>query len=198
MIALLVVLAVLVVGGGITTALVLPVVLADGPNASPSTDPSASSGDVDLSAVVDYRKTNPGALKTTHDDGPINYPMTPPAGGPHNPVWQSCNGRVYDAPIQKEKAVHSLEHGAVWITYRPGLDTASVTKLADRVRGQDYLMLSPYFGQLSTISLQAWGYQLAVESADDKRIDAFITKYRVTASVEPGAVCSGGDTDTAN
>jgi hypothetical protein len=143
---------------------------------------------------VDYHKTNPGALAATHQDGTITYPMDPPAGGPHNPRWLTCTGRVYPDPVGKEKAVHSLEHGAVWITYRPGLDAASVDRLAARVRGQDYTMLSPYPGQQRPISVQAWGYQLTVDSADDNRIDAFIRQYRITASAEPGAPCSGGDT----
>jgi hypothetical protein len=187
---LLVVLVVVVVGGGVTAALVLPKMLAGKPSATATTD----SGPADLSAVVDYHKTDPSALAPTHREGPITYPMDPPAGGAHNPSWLTCTGKVYADEVVKEKAVHSLEHGAVWITYRPGLDQASVDKLATRVRGQDFTMLSPYSGQHSRISLQAWGYQLAVDSADDKRIDAFIRQYRITASAEPGAPCSGGDT----
>jgi hypothetical protein len=179
------VLALVLVGGGVTAAFVLPGML------------GGSSDNADLSAVVDYRLSNPNALSRDHWDGPVQYAMNPPAGGPHNPRWQLCTGQVYPKPIHNEKAVHSLEHGAVWITYVSTLDAASVEKLAARVRGVDYLLMSPYdSGQRSPISLQAWGYQLAVTSADDKRIDAFIRKYRLTASVEPGAVCSGGDTDT--
>ena len=189
LVVVLLIVIVLVVGGGITAALVLPKVLAGKPSATGTADNGA-----DLSAVVDYRKTNPSALAPKHQEGTITYPMDPPAGGPHNPVWMTCTGKVYADPVLKEKAVHSLEHGAVWITYRPGLDAASVDELANRVRGQDYTMLSPYPGQQAAISLQAWGYQLTVDSAGDKRIDAFIRRYRVTASAEPGAPCSGGDT----
>ncbi len=151
----------------------------------------------DLSAVIDYHQTDPGALAQTHQSGTISYPMTPPAGGPHDYYWQNCTGDVYDAPIADEKAVHSLEHGAVWITYRPGLDAASVQRLADRVSGVDHMLLSPHPRQTAPISLQAWGYQLAVDRADDPRIDAFIRKYRITAGPEKGATCAGGWTATA-
>ncbi|MEQ4302667.1 DUF3105 domain-containing protein [Plantactinospora sp. B6F1] len=150
----------------------------------------------DLSAVINYRETNPGALSTDHVQEPVSYPMTPPAGGPHFPRWQNCNGDVYTAPIVDGHAVHSLEHGAVWITYRPGLPASDVGKLVDRVRGLSHMMLSPYPGQSAPISLQAWGYQLTVEDADDKAIGAFISAYRQTAAIEPGAPCGGGITTT--
>ncbi|MFC6015360.1 DUF3105 domain-containing protein [Plantactinospora solaniradicis] len=157
---------------------------------------SNGGGDGDLSAVVNYRETNPDALSATHVDAPVSYPMTPPAGGPHFPAWQNCNGDVYTAPIEDGNAVHSLEHGAVWITYRPGLPAADVGKLSTRVRGLSHMMLSPYPGQSTPISLQAWGYQLTLDDADDEAIGAFITAYRVTAAIEPGAPCGGGITTT--
>ncbi|GIG85332.1 DUF3105 domain-containing protein [Plantactinospora endophytica] len=150
----------------------------------------------DLSGVVNYRQTNPGALATTHVDAPVSYPMTPPAGGPHFQRWQNCNGDVYTAPIEDGNAVHSLEHGAVWITHRPGLPASEMGKLITRVRGLSHMMLSPYPGQSAPISLQAWGYQLTVDDADDEAIGAFIEAYRVRAAIEPGAPCGGGITTT--
>ncbi|MGW0432204.1 DUF3105 domain-containing protein [Micromonospora sp. NPDC003197] len=149
-----------------------------------------------LAEVIDYRKTNPEALAQDHVALPPRYPMTPPAGGPHFSMWQNCNGDVYSAPIVDGNAVHSLEHGAVWITYLPSLPAADVERLAKRVRGQTYLMLSPYPGQESPISLQAWGYQLRVNDVDDEAIDEFIRTYRETASMEPGATCGNGVTRT--
>ena len=92
----------------------------------------------------------------------------------HNAAWQNCMGDVYDAPIANEHAVHSLEHGAVWITYRPGLPQDQLDKLAGKVRGVEKMLMSPYEGLDKPISLQAWGYQLKVDNADDPRIDEFI------------------------
>ena len=45
-------------------------------------------------------------------------------------------GDVYDAPIANEHAVHSLEHGAVWITYKPGLPADQVEQARRPGRGQ--------------------------------------------------------------
>ena len=44
--------------------------------------------------------------------------------------------------------------------------------------------MSPYEGLDKPISLQAWGYQLKVDNADDGRIDEFIKALRENASVE--------------
>lgn len=31
-------------------------------------------------------------------------------------MWADCDCAVYDQQVRSENAVHSLEHGAVWIT----------------------------------------------------------------------------------
>lgn len=150
----------------------------------------------DVSGVTNYREQDAASLTRNHKTGTLTYKVNPPVGGDHNPSWQNCTGDVYDAPIAKENAVHSLEHGAVWLTYRVGLPADQVNRLAERVRGTDYLMLSPVDSLDAPISLQAWGYRLTVDSADDGRIDTFIKAARVNAAAEPGATCSNGVTAT--
>jgi hypothetical protein len=149
-----------------------------------------------LAAVIDYRTTHPEWLKQDHKEGFIVYPMNPPAGGPHHPVWQNCMGDVYDKPIDNGNAVHSLEHGAVWITYQPATEASTVSQLESRITGREYTMMSPYPGQPTMISVQAWGYQLGLTGLDLDAVDAFIDKYRIKATVETGAACSGGETST--
>ncbi len=149
-----------------------------------------------IPGVADYRETSPADLTSNHAYGSQAYPQRPPVGGTHNPIWQQCMGNVYPAPIANEHAVHSLEHGAVWITYRTGLPPDQVAALAAKVTGKDYTLMSPVDDLDSPISLQAWGYQLKVDDATDPRIDDFITALRVNATMEPGATCSGGNTAT--
>ena len=152
-----------------------------------------------ISGVVDYRgKYAELNQVANHKSGVLTYPVTPPVGGAHNPVWQNCMGDVYTEPIPKENAVHSLEHGAVWVTYKPGLDAAQVDKLKTKVEGKEYLLMSPFTGLDANISLQAWGFQLKVDDADDSRIDEFIKATRIEASKEPGAACSGGSSATGD
>ena len=152
-----------------------------------------------ISGVVDYRNTYPDLKKAAnHAAGVQTYPVSPPVGGTHNPVWQNCMGDVYTAPIPKENAVHSLEHGAVWVTYKPGLAAADIDKLKTKVEGKEYMFMSPYAGLDKNISLQTWGFQLKLDSAGDPRIDEFIKAVRQNASMEPGAACSSGSTSTGD
>jgi hypothetical protein len=130
-----------------------------------------------------------GQLHTAAD---VDYPETPAVGGRHDPEWADCTGTVYAAEIRPENAVHSLEHGAVWVTYDPALagpdDVATLTQLVD---GRPGLMLSPYPDQGAVVSLQAWNHQVQVGSADDPRIVEFIDLlvFNPDTTPEPGATC---------
>ena len=147
----------------------------------------------DIAGIVNIRN-NPDKTLTaqSHKTGALTYKTNPPFGGDHNPTWQNCMGDVYVQPIANEHALHSLEHGAVWITYKLGMPADQVKTLTDKVVGKDFLMISPVEGLDKNVSLQAWGYQLKVDTVDDKRIDEFIKVLRVNATLEPGATCSNG------
>jgi hypothetical protein len=147
-----------------------------------------------INGIIDYHKTDPKSLEyEQHTWGPIKYKYNPPSGGTHNPNWMRCLGDVYPAPIAQEHAVHSEEHGAVWITYNPSLPADQVEQLAKKVRGNDYMLMSPYPNLDSPISLQTWGYRLKVDKASDGRIDDFIKTLKQKSAFEQGATCSSGN-----
>ena len=126
-----------------------------------------------------------------HKEGTIAYESLPPAGGPHNAQWLNCG--VYTESQKPELAVHSLEHGAVWISYKPELDAAGVEKLAKLAVGDPYILVSPLAEQEAPIVLTAWGLQLTVDSADDERVERFVRSFsNGPQTPEPGAVCFGG------
>ncbi|PYC88168.1 hypothetical protein C7C46_01550 [Streptomyces tateyamensis] len=132
-------------------------------------------------------------LTRNHVQTPVTYPMTPPVGGDHNPVWLTCMGNVYDKPVQNENAVHSLEHGAVWVTYNGKATPDDIKTLSDKVKATPYTMMSPYPTEQGTITLSAWGTQLVVDNAKDPRVQEFLTKYvQGPQTQEPGASCSSG------
>ena len=119
------------------------------------------------------------------------YPQTPPVGGNHLQIWQNCG--VYDAPIDNGNGVHSLEHGAVWITYRPGLPAAQVAALTAAAKGHLYLLVSPYPGLPAPVVASAWGKQVYLTGASDPRLEKFIKAYEHGPQTpEPLSGCTGG------
>lgn len=143
----------------------------------------------DLSAVVSYAD-----LGNQHSEDDIEYPQTPPVGGPHAPAWLDCG--VYDEPVRDENAVHDLEHGTVWITYDPDLGDDEVDELAAALPQNG--ILSPYDGLPAPVVVTVWGRQLELTGADDPRLGLFIEEFGdgVTAP-EPFASCAGGVRDPA-
>ncbi|ARP69941.1 DUF3105 domain-containing protein [Streptomyces pluripotens] len=139
-------------------------------------------------------RTWSGKLSRNHVTTKVSYPMHPPVGGNHNPVWADCNGTVYTKPLRDENAVHSLEHGAVWVTYTSKAQKADVDALAAKVRRTPYSMMSPYENQAGPLVLSAWGRQVSVKSATDPEVDRFFAAYVQGAQTpEPGAPCSAGE-----
>jgi hypothetical protein len=130
-------------------------------------------------------------LARDHVTGSVLYPQTPPVGGKHSATWLNCG--VYDAPVANENAVHSLEHGAMWITYRPGLAASEIAAITADVAGQPYGLVSPYPGLPSPIVATVWGKQLKLNTAADPRLKTFINTYKSGSQApEPGGECTGG------
>lgn len=139
----------------------------------------------DLGAVKDYDYKGQG-----HERTAVSYTENPPVGGPHNDAWWNCG--VYDEEVPKEHAVHSLEHGAVWLTYQPDLPADQVEVLK-KLGEQDYMLVSPLADQKSPVVASSWGHQLALGSADERTLTAFIREYKQGPDTpEPGAACTNG------
>ncbi|MEU3501265.1 DUF3105 domain-containing protein [Streptomyces hundungensis] len=170
-------------------------------SAAPRTEPSArgsrdasGQGSGDAGAPIAGEKDwDTKKLTRNHVTTPVRYPMTPPVGGDHAAVWMNCGGVVYQKPVPDVNAVHSLEHGAVWVTYTDKASAADVKKLGGKVSVTPYSLMSPYQDQAGAIMLSAWGKQLTVDSADDPRVNQFFTRYvEGPQTPEPGAPCTGG------
>jgi hypothetical protein len=135
----------------------------------------------------------------------VVYSVIPPVGGPHNPVWMNCG--IYTDPVPSEHAVHDLEHGAVWITYRPSIGAAAIKTLTDfvlaqpRPQGADnrYLDLTPWASDAlpSPVVASAWGRQLQLTDPSDPRLLQFVNAFRGKAGITPehGSACDGQPVD---
>lgn len=126
-----------------------------------------------------------------HLEGDIYREDEIPAGGPHSPIWANCG--FYTEPIAAENVVHSLEHGAVWITYRPDLPSDQIDTIRGLARPVEKVLASPIPGQGSPIVATAWGMQLRLDDADDARLDQFVIEFAGSFTApEPRGACTGG------
>ena len=128
-------------------------------------------------------------LSRKHVNPPVAYAEVPPVGGDHSAALQTCG--AYDEPVPNERAVHSMEHGAVWITYSPDLPTQQVERLRS-LTDRSHVLVSPYPGLASPVVASAWERQVNLESASDKRLKAFVSQFRRGPQTpEPGTSCNG-------
>lgn len=167
--------------------LVLSALLVTGACGGDDDDDEASEGQTDSIEGVETFELPPWK----HVETEVKYSQTPPVGGDHHNVWINCG--YYAKELPSEMAVHSMEHGAVWVTHDPALDQAQVDKLKELAENGTYLLVSPYPGLPSKVVASAWGVQLQLDSADDPRLAQFLDQYREgDQTPEPGAPCSGG------
>ncbi len=128
-------------------------------------------------------------------EGPIEYERRPPTNGDHDPLWQNCG--AYERPIKDRHAVHSMDHGVVWITHSPGLPAGAVETL--RSYGEErYVIVSPYPGQDAPVVATSWRVQLELDGANDPRLREFVDGFQ-SSEIAPlsGNRCEGGVGDPA-
>ena len=113
-----------------------------------------------------------------------NLPLTP-AGGPH--YAQPLRQGIYDQQIADGNAIHSLEHGMVWITYQPDEVSEADLQIMNDVAsdfGRD-VILSPRVENSSLIIIVSWGQRLTMDQPDEQLLRDFVTTNR-NRSPEPG------------
>ena len=190
--------------GSLTVALVAVLLIASGcgsDNTDTATTPAANQTGPTVPALAGAAPTTIvapegipgvvawGGLSRNHSTANLVYPMSPPVGGDHAPIWQTCG--FYDQPIANANAVHSLEHGAVWIAYRPDLTSAEIATI--RSLTTSFVLASPYPGLQSKVVVSAWERQLVLDSVTDPRLAQFISTYvQGPQTPELGAACNGG------
>jgi len=126
-------------------------------------------------------------LGREHVDDP-SYDVRPPAGGDHLDQWESCG--FFREEVADGNAVHSLEHGAVWVAYRPDLESSSIEQLQSLANVETHLLVSPYPDLATPLMLVAWGVRLPLDGVDDDRFDRFLATFiRGPQTPEPGVPC---------
>ncbi len=102
-----------------------------------------------------------------------SYNSNPPTSGPHYP--EPANWGVYQEELVDGQAVHNLEHGGIWISYRPDIDDASKEILEEiGKRNSGSVIVSPRASNDSLIALTSWGRIEKMDAVDEEFINNYI------------------------
>lgn len=165
-----------------TTAATEPGAEAPASAEAPAGDPAPEGIEGVVAVEVDSRD---------HTRDPVEYPTYPPLGGNHFPTWHDCG--FYPERILDEAAVHSLEHGAVWIAYGDETSEEDLEFLRGLAEDETHILVSYYPGLRVPFVVTAWGRQLDLDALDDPRLGRFLEAYlRSGVAPEAGAGCSDG------
>src|SRR3989338_8824047 len=110
----------------------------------------------------------------------VTHQSNPPTSGNHWPV--PLTDGVYKMEKPDEAVVHSLEHGRVWISYKPSLPANIVEQLENLGTGQA-LIVTPRSENETDIALAAWirldTFNLNSDrTLDEQRVKDFIKRYK--------------------
>jgi cytochrome oxidase Cu insertion factor (SCO1/SenC/PrrC family) len=106
----------------------------------------------------------------------VAYNSNPPTSGRHLASARSWG--IYDQTLADEGALHNLEHGGIWITYRPDLDPDAVFELQDiTTRYPNAVVMSPRAENDSPIAIVSWGRIMPLQTLDTTAVDLYIRTY---------------------
>jgi len=122
-----------------------------------------------------------GADHTKEGEKTTNWKSNPPVSGAHWPEPQREG--VYDKEVPDEGAVHTLEHGRIWITYKSSIPDSAREALREIARNNTFILLSIRNANDTDIALAAWNrldtFNLNSDgSFDHARVQDFIDRYR--------------------
>lgn len=119
------------------------------------------------------------------------YNSNPPTSGPMYEKSTDC--KVYTETVKDESVMHSLEHGAVWLTYKDKNDAALAEQLKKIVEDQSKVILSPRAANESKIAVASWNRLLKLDSIDEEKIVNYIKLYKSSKEAPEGTgACSMG------
>lgn len=157
---------------------------------APTTD-ALGSGESATSTTTELVQVNVDSLGADHVEPPVSYDESPSIGGDHFPFWQNCG--FYEVEVIEGAATHTLEHGAVWITYNPThMSEAELSALEGMAQNNGKLLISPYPHEESLV-LTAWGVQLRTPfDPSAPQVQAFIDEWVDNPELsEAGVRCNG-------
>lgn len=112
-----------------------------------------------------------------HTEEDIAYDSSPPVSGRHSLSPENCG--VHGEPLADESMVHTLEHGAVGILYRPDLDGAEIKDIEALVKSFDsHVFSAPYADMETPVTVVAWAHLMRLDGYDESAIQEFVDVFR--------------------
>ena len=159
---------------GIAVAAVAAIALVQsfrGPNDIPDAAVRAAA-QADCTDVEHRPDLTPPAPNTHLQPGEtIDYPDPPATSGKHNGSTPPDDPKVYDTPFDETLALHSMEHGSVFVYYLPeangGLPQDMIDRLASIATASNATFLAPYpdLTPETALTLTAWNYRQSCPTA---------------------------------
>ena len=105
-----------------------------------------------------------------------HYSTNPPTSGPHE---EAQKGGFYPDGLADEKAVHNLEHGYIWISYKNiSKDDIEKLKLLSKKYLGSVLISQRDKNDFDGIALASWGKLMKLKSFDRFYIKDFIKRNK--------------------
>lgn len=120
------------------------------------------------------------------------YNSNPPTSGWHYEKWKEKG--VYNEQQPDEAMIHNLEHGYIWISYKPDTSSEVIKQLENFYGFGKKIVVEPRKENDKVIALAAWNWldkfdpasNNALDDAELKRIGDFIDQY-INKGPEPNA-----------
>lgn len=93
-----------------------------------------------------------------NDKLPREYNSNPPSSGAHYP--SPANWQVYDYEVNDKIFIHNLEHGGIWITYKPSISKdiiAELNGIVQEFKGSK-LVMAPRSANDNDIAVVSWAH----------------------------------------
>lgn len=121
-------------------------------------------------SILEARHITPGSALP-------EYSSNPPTSGAH--YAQTARSGFREEVIPDQNIIHNLEHGDIWISYRPGISDAAKEEL--KQFGAAKVIITPREANETDIALAAWGrldtFNLEDDALPIERIEDFIKRY---------------------
>lgn len=109
----------------------------------------------------------------------FSYNSNPPTSGPH--FASPAEWGVYKEELPDQTLIHNLEHGGIWISYKPGIPDETREKLEKFYEAWGRkIIVAPRSANESDVALAAWNRldAFSVSEFSEERVERFIKAFR--------------------